>query len=276
MADNKFDIRLNRLRYPRTANEWDSFLQKYGYGIWEFSFCIAGIIRMVEFKYTFSPDTKFAPMMKYGRREYYEILGNRINKMKKLKEIIINKLNAYLVDFGYRQEEKLSQGRIDHIVKIFELEQFFYVLDEETNGLEKDVMKVKQIWRKRGHPVETRYLIASIWAQVMKDKRGINWRMILLLMDWFFDNLSDAIYSSILGKPEDFLEYNKFEKEYHVIKRDKKRKEHIDMLSKAYFPKPRRKRFRKIDFKKDYINVGGLYLDNEHPLITFPNGVTFP
>jgi hypothetical protein len=260
---------------PKTISEWDKFLLgKYHYGIVDFSFPFAFLLMLYGHKYN-SPS--HIRVLEPGCNKY---LRSDMKMMDSLKKYIVKKLKYHVKIFS-PLDESIFEERFssDWIIDYYELTAFFEKLDEEIR-YDKLLSLNTPSWIKRGAPIKFVYLINSLWAQVMRDQKGRNWKTILSLLKFFYENLKKASYSKLL-EGIDVMGEDELKREYHIIIKNRAIAEEIRDLTNQYFPRPGQKRydfemFQKpigIEFKKDYINIrqnpGG-------PVIKFPNGIQFP
>lgn len=256
--------------FPTTAHDWDSFLiDKYDYGIWSFSFSIAKMIAGANRKYCYDPETEFPRSFNYALDKF---MKKEIERRERLKTIIINTYHDSLCDWGWVEEGEPTEQEINFIKDIYkDAGSHLESIDKEIKGFKR----FRPFWKKEGRPIELKNIIASVWAQILKDKRGSNWKQIEYLLRWFFNKfkIGKAVYYKALGNnSEEFFEYN-IRHEYYVIKRNEHNRKNIEILRKIYFPLSKLYPLSRIEFKKDYINFP---LPTEKgPLITFPDGETF-
>jgi len=250
---------------PKTVKGWDSFLiQEYGYGIWNFSYCLADMIIRKEGKYGLHPQTELPRILLTNRNEY---LREEIKVRKDLKTYNIEKLDNSLRGTGW---EKDKETQINFIIDAYDLKPFFKHLDNEIEGFKSSMMK-------KGRTPETRYQIASIWAQILKGKRGTNWACIEYLLGWFFKKLFKTSYCKILGNEYVDFYRSGLRDRYYVKKRDEKNRKDIEIFRERFFPTKWPLRLSRIEFKKDYIHISHQFDEpNENSaLIIFPDGETF-
>jgi len=253
---------------PKTIESWNSFLwDRFGYGLYEFSYTLADTIVNKNSKYGLPLQTKLPKILLMNRNEY---LRDEIKMMENLKSYIIRRLFDYLKSTGWWDGIKEpSEKIIDDIIEIFELLPFFKHLDKEIEGLKEHI-------QGKGRPQEIRNLIVSIWAEVMKDKEKAYWPIIEGLLLWFYHRLKKTRYCEILGS--DSISKTDFDRvylrnAYYRIKRDEQKSEYLNFLRNKYFPQPREYPWIYIEFNKEYIDFvpvekGGL-------LLKFPDGDTY-
>jgi len=256
--------------FPDNAKGWDKLLSEYNFGLWEFAFCIAELIKSEDPRLGYKPGLIKLPMKRHNPCEYLEILERRIKRFENLKFHILKELLQFYKEWLPTPTRIPAAELVGQLIKIFKLQDFFSVLDHEIQDLENKYSQ-KKIWRKRGHPLGLRYIIGSIMAQILRDKKGAKWYLILSLLNWFFVNLQDADYAYLLGNTRSFLDYSKFSKEYQIIKKDGERRKGILEYKRKFFPEPRLKNYKRIIFHKDHIEIGP-YVDIGDPIITFPSG----
>jgi hypothetical protein len=259
-------IDLDRYSHPQNAKEWDDFIsekfEKYGWGLFNFAYSLTCLIMESNLKYFIPPIIELPDFLKYGGHEYYKFIERDIKTKKKLKKDIIKKLRQFpQVDGMYKDDA-------DSIFELYNLKPFFKILDKQICHQE-DTLATKFIWGKRGRPVEMRNRLAFVWAQVMKDRRGINWMKIYFLMSWFYEKLEKTTYCKLLGIDGDFDEHN-LRKEYYVVTKDKNRQRDLQSAKEACFPSPKKERLNMIEFHKDYINLWPRI--DELPALSFPDG----
>jgi len=246
---------------PKTVKGWDSFLIKeYGFGIWNFSYCLADMIIIKEGKYRYHPQTELPRILLSNRNEY---LREEIKIRENLKTHIIEILDNSLRGIGI---EKDKETQLNFIIDVYNLKPFFKHLNNEIEGF-------KSSMRKRGRTPETRYQIASIWSQIVKGKRGTNWACIEYLLGWFFKKLFKTSYCKILGNEYVDFYRSGLRDRYYVKKRDKKNRKNIEIFRERFFPAKRPLPLLRIEFKNDYINLSPA--NKKGPLIIFPDGETF-
>jgi hypothetical protein len=273
MLNNLLILKKKHHTNTKTVEEWENFLlERYGYGIFEFSYCIARMISDADPRYSFARK-ELPNILRRGRSKYYEEIKSDLKRKKKLKDYIINKLSYFLKLVGQLGEGKITEKESRFIIEIYGLEPLLEKIDREICFHEESLM-MKSIWRRRGPLFKTRYKVASIFAQIIKNNRGPNWVEIEDLLWWFYDNLRDATYCKEFGtKDEDFVYYH-LKNEYYVIRSNEKRRKDIEYSREIFFPVPRKRKPFRIEFNEDYININTE--DNRFPLISFPNRVTFP
>lgn len=245
-------------------------MKRDGYGIWEFSESIAQYLLMrPDFNYGYDPETETRQKDKI---DYVGYLKENIKRFDNLKRRIINTINDDLVSSGFwGRKQPDNFAKIRYIIKLFNLAPFFKELNR-NNKLHKRMLTRLSSLKKLGRPIEMRHQLASIWAQVIKDKRGTNWLIIELLLRWFFINFQGSVYCKEFGVDmEDFNQFN-LKNEYYRLKRKYMR--YIEGFRNTFFPIPREAFFYKIEFNIDYVRINGEMKDPV--LISFPNGVTFP
>jgi hypothetical protein len=80
------------------------------------------------------------------------------------------------------------------------------------------------------------YKIASIWALVMKDKKGKpDWDTIIALLRWFYNRLDGATYQKLIALPKRNAR-KKLENEFNKIMSNNEKKRELEMLRDFYFP----------------------------------------
>lgn len=255
-------------KIPKSTEDWDSFLRiKYGYGIYEFSFSIADMIVLRNAKFNYSPQTKLPEKLISGRNVYFR---DEIKMRQNLKSHIIMRLFNYLKGVGWWDEFKEPTKRIiDEVIEIYDLGPFFKKLEGEIEWYKDS----RDIWGREGRPPEIRNFIASIWAQIIRNKKGANWSEIEQLFIWFYHKLKKTTYCGLLGTDRahrsDFDRFN-LRNAYFRMKKEKRKRDFIDYHRDKYFSIPRQNPELSIEFEKKHIDLipretGGL-------LLKFPEG----
>jgi len=265
------------LKMPRNNSdikEWNSYLErKYKFGIWEFTFCLSDIIRKSKLEYEYPPKTEFAKASIIGIRKFKK---REIRKLSNLKRYVIKKLFESYRDVGFWDDEKPDKHHEKILIENYKLLPFFTTIDKEI-----EAWKREPFLNIRGRPIESKHIITSTWAQIIKDKRGANWEVIEHLFRWFFVNLKGTNYREELGKIDKKgipkIDQFTFRNEYYILKRNPKTKRYFEILQEIYFRKPRFFPFIRIEFKEKYIDFNLIKEHNPHkPSIKFPNGISFP
>lgn len=246
---------------PKNSEDWNNFLRKkYGYDIMNFARCIAELIQESDLKYQRSPNTKFARASIYGVREH---LKREADKIEKLKAKNIKMLYELFYDVGQLEKGGPTKRDLDFIFDIYpEAKSFIKRLDK----IIKDRKDMKS--PKKGAPVKIYNKIAFVFAQVMRDKKGISWQCIEKFLKWFFKELSTTDYYKILGYGD--LKISSIKREYYRMIRNKESKSKIRALQKRFFPKPHFFFPIAIEFNKNYIEIN--MVEVNPPYIKFPNG----
>jgi hypothetical protein len=127
--------------------------------------------------------------------------------------------------------------------------------------------------RKKGRPVNTRMIIASLWSQVMKKRGRVQWEAVERLRDWFYSKLEGTEYRSRIEELPALREVESF-KTKHKRELRKERK----LLFRKY-SNPNNPMGLQINFAKDSPEIwatGSLTEQKEIPVIRFLDGTTFP
>lgn len=251
--------------FPKTAQGWDSLLTKeYDYGIWNFSYSVADMIIIKAHKYRYHPKTELPRILLTNRTEY---LKDEIRIRENLKAYIIKNLYKSLIGIMWDKGKELTEWHYNYIIDVYDLEPFFKKLNFEIKSFESFL-------GKKGRPPESRYLIASIWAQVIKHNKRHNWHLIEHLLCWFFGKLIKTPYCKILGNEYTDFYHSKLSYKYYLKKRNEQHKKDIELLKEKYFPRFERSPVFRIEFKDDYIDFP--LIKEKGPLLVFPDEETFP
>jgi excisionase family DNA binding protein len=251
---------------PKSTKKWDFFLtEKYGYGIYEFSYSLADMIIFKNTRYLVSPQEELPRRLLTSHSEY---LRDEIEMRENLKYHIIHRLFDSNKDM-WGGMKKPEEWVIKDIKEIYKLEPFFEKLDKEIRILKKET-------GRKGRPPETRNFIASIWAEVMKDREKSFWHRIEQLFIWFYYKLEKTRYCNVLGTDaphkSDFDRFN-LRNGYYRIKKDKQKRESLNLSRNYYFPITRKYPYDSIEFNKDYINF--ISSDEAGFHLKFPDGEVY-
>jgi len=261
---------------PYSIKGWDSFLIKeYGYSIMNFAYCIAELICKLDPKYRCSPDTELPRAVIYGIKEFIKYDAARL---KRLKTKIINTLYESLCDYGQLENRGPTRKDRDFIFDIFPEAKSFVERLDKIIRMQKEALN--QNPSKRGAPVNVHRKIAFILAQVMRDERGISWKIIAEFMKWFFKKLEMTKYNKILDV-EGFSNKSLKKDYYETVKRKKNKsasawfdwEEEIELERNLFFYKKYNLPSYRIEFKKEYVNMD--MPNKDLPLLTFPDGDTY-
>jgi hypothetical protein len=268
------------MSYPdrlRIARDWDArLLENYGYGTWEFGLSLALTITDTDLRYGEDPTAKMAIYRKEGSREYIKTMMKQLDSLKKLKDQVLRNLIQYQYFFGKLDDGTSSQDNSDSIISHYRIRQFFNILNRDISGMEESLFfntSYTVMYAKKGRPLDPVFLLGTLWAGIIKRRRGTDWRTVMLLMDWFSENLKEAKYWRVLWNKEIYEE--NLRKECHVIRKHGERAAWLEVLGNLYFPKRRREEFFKIEFNKDWINFGTQRYNVRGELITFPDGKSY-
>ena len=129
--------RFNKEGFPDNARGWDKLLSKYNFGLWEFAFCIAELIKSEDPRLDYKPGMIILPMKRHKPRGYLETAERRIKRFQNLKVRISKELLQYSKEWlphpiGIPEDMLVSQI----LFEIFRLQEFFSVLDHEIQDLE--------------------------------------------------------------------------------------------------------------------------------------------
>lgn len=270
-----------------TAKEWnDHLLEKYGYGLWEFANALTGTLYYRGYKYFYSAEkkkkikpsvTKFPRLLNLNRAYYNVLHQESFKDLENLKSYIIQVLVEECKKYGwFADENKISERTSQTITEIFDLKPFFKKLTHYLQDI-RYLEISNPLQNKKGPPIKPIYLVAFLWSEVMKDKKGRQWSKILYLLKWFSQRLKTSKYGQeYLNIPDNITQKN-LKREFMVdLKRNNKSKERCEFLEKErsiYFPiEKNHKRFQ-IKFKDQFINIDPL---KNRPLLIFPDGIQFP
>ncbi len=282
-----------------TPNIVDSKLtKKLTYGLYDFAFSLIEIQRKWS-SYIFNIDKKRIHWVDFWKEEK--------EKFEKLKRHIINKIDGHLrrTDFWNPKAKWTIPGKIEYIVGKYEIEPFFKVLDEEINKFEN----ASKMPRKRGKPIHLKSKIVLLWSLVIESRRGVDWKTISELIDWFSFKLRDSVLGKkLIGKSE-FTNPEYLLRQILSLKDKEHYKESLDELKNQCFPKEKKEPIFLINFKNKGVSLHDIKfliedieycLENKKaqgkinnkgfdiniidyyqryknvPLIIFPNGETFP
>lgn len=168
---------------------------------------------------------------------------------------------------GFWNEKEPTVEHINYIKEVYEAGSLFDKLDEDINILKG----LKSYRSEKGRDPVLRNLIAAVWAQVMKDRRGFNWENIEHLFGWFDARLKNSLYLNTLGSPN-FYQFS-LKNAYQRYKGKEKYEDLFLSIKKRYFPTPRKAPHLRIEFKKEHILID--FIKKDYPLIIFPDGKTF-
>ncbi len=234
-----------------------------------------------------------------------------IERFEKLKSHIINTINNHIkrtdswrpkVVEPNKSKFETNKSKTEHIINTYKLEPFFEFVGKEINIFKKTSKKT----RRKGRPVELKSKIGLLWSLVIKESRGVDWKFIADLIDWFGYNLRETYFEKELIGKNGITDYFFLKRQILDLKNQK---DHIEMARKLkiyYFPEQKNKRIKLINFIKKgatfydiallkleiegHLKLGGTikeiisknnlidyYLEHKTvPLIIFPNGKIFP
>jgi len=251
--------------FTDTPEGWNRrLLKKCGYGLHEFSYCLAYYLRDPDFKFQYPLTTDPPKVFEYKNSKYYEDLRGKIRKKKREKSIILKVEDLSDDERSYKlwclaAPDNLSE-HLDEISK-------------EIRRMQEELLD-RPIWRRRGRPEEIKNIIAGIYAQVILLKDGrTDWYFISWLLNWFWNCLKETCYHEDLeGKDPYFMYYNLRSECYRIMKNPNKENE-IENAKEFFFPNIRKRKPVRIEFRKYLISIDKE--DDKRPLIVFPNGMSF-
>jgi len=264
-------------RDPETLEEWDNFLfGKYSYGLYPFCYSLADIIRDSDPRYIAAPKY-IAPMLKKGRAAQFKQFRDGIKRKENLKKHIIEVFAKDLKAWGLSKEGKITEREIEYIKKVYRgVGPLFQEIDEEIDFC-KRILLGKSLWRKKGHPTDTKNKVAFVFAQVIKKENGEpDWNVIKSLLMWLWKHIQKATYSCELafGCPV-YITTDTMRSAYFKFIKNPKRKSDIEHRATHYFSPRIAKYGKRIEFEKSYITmdfIDGEDIESRYPTIVFPNG----
>ena len=262
-------------RDPKTVEEWDKFLfSKYGRGLYTFCRALAIIIWDSDPR-RLAPSKDLPPSLKKGRAAQYKQIRDIIKGMENLKKRIIRVFAKEPKASGQFEEGKITEREIEFIKEVYRaVREMFQTVDKEIDHYKK-VLLGKSLWRKKGHPTDTRNKIAFVFAQVIKKENGEpNWDVIKSLLVWLWKRIKKATYSAELALKCPVFTVETLRSAHYKFFKNPERKSDIEQRAANYLSPLTAKYGRIIEFKKGYINMGiGVGdIESRYPTIVFHDG----
>jgi len=259
---------------PRTVEEWDNFLfGKYSHGLYPFCHALADMICDSDPRYIAAPKY-IAPMLKKGRAAQFKQFRDEIKRKENLKKHIIEVFAKDLKAWGLSKEGKITEREIEYIKKVYPgVGPLFQRIDEEIDFCKRILLR-KSLWRKKGHPTDTRNKVAFVFAQVIKKENGEpDWNVIKSLLVWLWEHIKQATYSCELAFECPVFTPEILRSAHFKFIKNPERKSDIEHRAAHYFSPRTAKHGKRIEFEKSYINtvVDG-DIESRYPTIVFPNG----
>jgi hypothetical protein len=261
------------------VEEWDKFLfRKYGHGLYPFCYAAARIICYSDPRYRAAPKY-IAPMLKKGRAAQYRQIRDIIKRGENLKKRIIEVYAKELKTCGLSKEGKITEMEIEYIKGYPEVGAHIQRIDKEID-LYKGILLGKSLWRKKGHPTDTRNKIAFVFAQVIKKENGEpDWVDIKSLLEWLWKHIKKADYSSELALECPVFSTETLRSAHAKFIKNPERKSDIESQAAHYFSlliaKHETRIELRIEFKKGYITMDTIKvgdIESRYPTVVFPDG----
>lgn len=274
------------------ADELNEFLlRQYRFGLFSFAFSLATV-----FYKTPSWGSWDLWFLKKEGIPYYETCKQEIKKIREIRAEIVEKLDEHLDRLQFWDSLKgkqklhfpktfLSLNKAPEILdrekltkKNYKLERTFKVIDDEIEYYEK---LIPNYTRKRGRPVQARFIISSFWSLILRDSQITHWKNIEQLLEWFYRKLNGVHYSQkneehysqeIYGMPKQDL-VTRFRSE-NILKLENE----LQSFFKD-FSKPQNQLNLQIRFEQNKMDFRGFdpeEFETLPKLIKFLDGSTFP
>lgn len=264
-----------RNRYSRTLDKQDEFLfRKYGHGLYAYCYVLAHMIGDSDPHYYIAPKYR-APLLQKGRAVQYKQIRIRIKRKENLKKHIIKVFIKDLKVWGLFKEGITTEAEIEYVKSLYpEINSALQTIDKEID-FDKTLLKEKSLWRRRGHPTDTRNKVAFVFAHIVKKVSGEpDWKAINLLLIWLWKRIKKADYHHELALICPVFNPETLRSAYFKFIKNPEKKSYIEHQA-AYFFSPRLANFgTRIEFGKHYITmntIDGGDIESQYPTIVFLN-----
>ena len=218
----------------RTVRQLDTQLTRdYGFGIFPFALSLA--IHILEFP-------TFGTIVLWEKKnvvpDYWLSLREEMKKLEKLRRCLLSTVEDLDDHLERLRYWKFLKGEADYLRDLIRFPGFFvnregaerpldhskivkenYRLHETIERVTEELAFYKgfeKAARKKGRPINTRMIIASLWSQVMKRRGRVQWQGVEELCSWFYSKLEGTDYQSRIVELPALREIEAFKNKHRV------------------------------------------------------------